>query len=175
MTIALPILAIQGFLGAFDTLYYHEYRLHLPARPDARLELGLHAARDAIYGIVFLTVGWVAWLGALAWLLAIMLAVEIVITLCDFVQEDRTRALPHGERVNHALMGIVYGVFLAYLVPDLWDWSRQPSGFATVDHGWLAWLLSAMGGGVLASGARDVMAALSLRASSEVTHAPRSG
>ena len=32
MTAALCLLAIQGVIGAFDTLYYHEWRARLPAR-----------------------------------------------------------------------------------------------------------------------------------------------
>jgi hypothetical protein len=30
MTMALWVLAIQGIIGAFDTLYYHEWRARLP-------------------------------------------------------------------------------------------------------------------------------------------------
>jgi hypothetical protein len=30
MTIALWLLAIQGVIGAFDTIYYHEWRARLP-------------------------------------------------------------------------------------------------------------------------------------------------
>jgi hypothetical protein len=44
---ALWLLALQGALGAFDTLYYHEWRARLPAGGDStRDELRLHAARD---------------------------------------------------------------------------------------------------------------------------------
>jgi hypothetical protein len=32
MTTALWLMAIQGAIGAFDTLYYHEWRARLPAR-----------------------------------------------------------------------------------------------------------------------------------------------
>jgi hypothetical protein len=47
MATALWLLAIQGVIGAFDTLYYHEWRARLPARPEiTRAELRLHAARD---------------------------------------------------------------------------------------------------------------------------------
>jgi hypothetical protein len=31
MTVALWMLAAQGIIGAFDTLYYHEWRARLPA------------------------------------------------------------------------------------------------------------------------------------------------
>ena len=37
MTGALSLLAVQGLLGGFDTVYYHEYRARLPARPEPEL------------------------------------------------------------------------------------------------------------------------------------------
>jgi len=159
MKIALILLAAQGFLGAFDTLYYHEYKLRLPARPYARHELMLHALRDFIYALLFGTLGWLAWNGLLAWGLLLLLVAEIVLTLSDFLEEDRTRKLPPGERVMHALMGILYGTFLAYLLPALLHWGRLPTGLTLTDYGWLTWLLVVMAVGVLLSGLRDLMSA----------------
>jgi hypothetical protein len=49
-----------------------------------------------------------------------------VITLWDFIEEDRVRRLPAGERAMHAVMGIVYGAFLANLVPEIVRWSAGP-------------------------------------------------
>jgi hypothetical protein len=163
MTTALILLGIQGLLGAFDTLYYHEWRLRLPAQPTARRELLLHAGRDFAYAMLFGTIGWVSWNGLLAWLLAAILLAEIVLTLCDFVEEDRTRRLPAGERVMHAVMGILYGLFLANFAPHLLRWSTLPTGFAPVSHGWLAWALSACAVGVFLSGLRDAASALRSR------------
>lgn len=158
METALILLAVQGALGAWDTLYYHEYRLRLPSQPHAGRELALHATRDFLYAILFCTIGWVAWNGALAWLFVALLAAEILITLWDFLEEDRTRKLPPGERVGHAVMGIVYGVFLATLLPEVWRWTTHHTGFTRTDHGPLAWLLTLMGAGVLLSGLRDLAA-----------------
>lgn len=164
MGTALILLAVQGALGAWDTLYYHEYRLRLPHQSHAGRELALHAARDFLYAALFVSIGWVAWNGVLAWLFAAILVAEIIITLWDFLEEDRTRRLPPGERVGHAVMGIVYGVFLAYLAPEVWRWSSQPTGFTRVGHGPLAWLLTLMGMGVLCSGIRDLAASQRLPA-----------
>ena len=50
MTTAIWLLFVQALLGAFDTLYYHEYRLRLPHGHAAKTELRLHAARDFAYG-----------------------------------------------------------------------------------------------------------------------------
>jgi hypothetical protein len=159
MTTALLLLALLGALGAFDTLYYYEWLLRLPTRPHARQELLLHASRDFAYALLFSTIGWLTWNGMLAWLFAGLLVAEIVFTLWDFVEEDRTRKLPAGERCMHAIMGIVYGLFLAHLFPELAAWSRLPSAFARADHGAIAWLLTAMGAGVLLSGVRDLASA----------------
>lgn len=159
MQTALILLAAQGCLGAFDTLYYHEYKLRLPGRHHARQELMLHALRDFIYALLFGTLGWLAWNGLLAWALLLLLVAEIVLTLSDFLEEDRTRKLPPGERVMHALMGILYGTFLAYLLPALLQWMRLPTGFSRIEHGWLTWLLVVMALGVLLSGLRDFLSA----------------
>src|SRR5258706_422665 len=52
MIVALWLLAIQGAIGAFDTVYYHEWRARLPARgKQAASELKLHAARDFFYAV----------------------------------------------------------------------------------------------------------------------------
>jgi hypothetical protein len=51
--------------------------------------------------------------GALVWPLAAILLFEIVVTLTDFIEEDRTRRLPAGERVMRALMGIWILTFFA--------------------------------------------------------------
>src|SRR5215831_18355769 len=128
MTIALLVLLLLGVLGALDTIYYHELRLQLPETPSARRELRLHATRDFAYAIVFGSLAWVTWNGAWIWPLAAILIFEIGITLTDFIEEDRTRKLPAGERVMHALMGIVYGVFLSLLYPHAAQWSRLAPG-----------------------------------------------
>jgi hypothetical protein len=158
MTTAIWLLLLQAALGAFDTLYYHEYRLQLAHATHTRVELRLHAARDFAYAIIIGSLGFVTWQGTFAWLLLALLAVEIVITLWDFVEEDRIRRLPAGERMMHAVMGIVYGAFLAFLIPQLIEWSRRTTGFGPSYHGFPAWLLLMLAAGVFASGVRDLMA-----------------
>ena len=131
MLTALWLLVAQGALGTFDTLYYHEYKLHLPSQPHARHELQLHAFRDFAYALLFLTIGWFTWNGLFA-------------------------------QVMHALMGIVYGLFLACLLPNVYRWMQQPTGFGHVHYGnyaYLSWLLTLMAGVVLASGIRDYLSA----------------
>ena len=132
MIVALWLLGIQGVIGAFDTLYYHEWRARLPARgKQAASELKLHAARDFFYAVSFATLPWLAFQGAWVLLLAGMLVAEIVLTLTDFVVEITVRKqlgdVYAGERVTHAVMGILYGAMVAKLIPVLVEWWGRPT------------------------------------------------
>ncbi|MFY0580776.1 hypothetical protein ACN28S_46860 [Cystobacter fuscus] len=168
MSTALWLLAVQGVLGAFDTLYYHEWKARLPAHvPGTRPELLLHAARDFFYALLFGTLPWLAWRGLWAAVLALIIAAEILITLADFVVEDRVRRplggiLP-GERCTHAVMGILYGAVLAHLLPALLDAWHLPTQLAFAPLPLpepLRALLGLMAVGVFGSGVRDLAAAL---------------
>jgi hypothetical protein len=89
MRTALYLLCSLAILGGADTLYYHEWRARLPAMGRrARSELELHALRDFVYAVLFSTLPWIAWRGAWAIALAVLLLAEIVLTLWDFVVED---------------------------------------------------------------------------------------
>lgn len=158
MRTAIWLLLLQASLGAFDTLYYHEYRLQLAHGARTRVELRLHALRDFAYAIIIGTLGFVTWQGTLAWVLCGLLAAEICITVWDFIEEDRIRRLPPGERAMHAVMGIVYGAFLAFLIPEMIVWSGLASGFGPSSHGFPAWILFVLAAGVFASGIRDLVA-----------------
>ncbi len=158
MLIALYLLLAQGTLGGFDTLWYHEYQQQLPRNASAKVELRLHASRDFAYAIVFGSLAWVLWHGTWAWLFLGILVFEIGITLWDFIEEDISRRLPAGERVMHTIMAIIYGAFLAYLLPEVFRWASQPTGLLLVERGWLSWILTAFATGVFFSGIRDVVA-----------------
>jgi hypothetical protein len=160
MRTAIWLLLMQALLGAFDTLYYHEYRLKLAHSVHTRVELRLHASRDFAYAIIIGSLGFVTWHGALAWVLLGFLLGEICITLWDFIEEDKIRRLPAGERAMHAVMGIVYGAFLAFLVPQMIRWSGLATGFGPSYHGFPAWMLLVLAAGVFASGIRDLIASV---------------
>ena len=170
MITALILLAVQGALGAFDTLYYHEWKARLPGRvPGTRPELLLHAARDFFYALLFATLPWLAWRGAWAAVLAGVILAEILITLADFVVEDRVRAplggVFPGERCTHALMALLYGAVLAHVLPALLAGWREPTGLVLAPvgvPGALRTLLGLLALGVFASGVRDLAAALGL-------------
>ena len=158
MRTAIWLLLVQASLGAFDTLYYHEYKLKLPSGDHTSLELRLHATRDFAYAIIIGSLGFLTWNGSFAWILAALLLGEICITLWDFIEEDKIRRLPPGERAMHAIMGIVYGAFLACLIPHMIRWSRLDGGFGPSYHGFPAWVLLVIAGGVFVSGIRDLIA-----------------
>jgi len=164
MITALCILIAQGALGALDTLLYHELKAKLPSTLAARRELRLHASRDFAYAIIFGTLAWRTWNGTLGWALIAILLFEIVITLWDFIEEDLTRSLPAGERVMHTIMAILYGAFLANLIPQLLQWIAMPTAFAPADYGAISWLMTAFAVGVLLSGLRDLAASFRLKA-----------
>ena len=164
MTAVLALLMVNAVLGAWDTLWYHEYRARLTAKTATTApELRLHVARDAIYVVLY---GFLAvWQpqGLVVALVLVALGAEVVITLCDFVVEDRDRhaigGMAAGERVLHSLMAIVYGAMLAKLLPLLVASMQAPTGVEV--HGAPTWLtLAALGAaaGIAVSGGRDALA-----------------
>src|SRR5688572_533564 len=106
MIVSLWLLAVQGLIGAFDTLYYHEYRARLPARGRAAsLELKLHAARDFLYGVLFLSLPWVQWRG----------------------RAPRTRGRLRRRARDSRRHGDPHGAMIGYLVPTLAAWWNSPT------------------------------------------------
>jgi uncharacterized protein len=158
-TLLWPLIALQIAMGAFDSLYHHEITERLAWRPTQRRELVLHAARSAIYAALFLTLGFAEPHGFWAVLVLAALAVEVVITLVDFVEEDLSRKLPASERINHTLLALNYGAILALLVPVLIAWSREPTALAPANHGHWSLLAAAAAAGAALLGLREAVAA----------------
>jgi hypothetical protein len=170
LEVVFALLAVQGLVGAFDTFYFHEWRARLPAGgAQTAPELHLHAWRSFLYAVIFGTLPWLAWHGWWVIALAGVLIAEIVFTMWDFVVEIAV-GKPLGDvygggRITHAIMGIVYGAMLAFLVPILWGWWGEPTALVARPMAALTaldWLLLLMAVGVFASGARDLYAALGL-------------
>jgi uncharacterized protein (TIGR01777 family) len=160
MTATLWILiAAQIAMGGFDTLFHHEGTERLAWRPDQRRELKLHGVRNLAYALMFGLLGWAEPGGALALAFLGLLAAELVITLWDFVEEDRTRRLPASERVTHALLSLNYGAILALIAPLLLDWAARPAGIATAYHGAWSWLCLFASAATFVFGLRDLAAA----------------
>jgi len=162
--LALQLMAAQGCLGAFDTLYHHELTEALPARRTAALELSIHSVRALIYSLLFVGLSAWAWHGAWALALLGIFGIEIVLTLWDFVVEDRTRLLPATERVTHTVLAINGGAFITLLVLNTPDWLAAPTALVWQPFGWLSVFLAVCGVGVALSGVRDGFAARQIRA-----------
>jgi uncharacterized protein (TIGR01777 family) len=157
--LALQLMAAQGCLGAFDTLYHHELTEALPGRDSARRELSIHAARALIYSALF--IGLSSWVFQGLWALVLLLifTIEIVLTLWDFVVEDRTRLLPATERVTHTVLAMNGGAFIALLAINAPDALTMPTALVWQPHGALSIFLALCGVGVGLSGLRDAWAA----------------
>lgn len=152
------LLALQIVMGGFDTLFHHELTERLAWRPSQKAELRLHGVRNLIYAALFLLIAWAEPKGLLAIAIGGLLVVEVIITLTDFVEEDRTRRLPASERVTHTLLALNYGAILALLAPRLIEWAGQPTGLATVSHGLWSLMASVAAVGVCLFGLRDLAA-----------------
>lgn len=160
--LALQLMAAQGLLGAFDTLYHHEFTEALPSRRSARKELWIHATRASFYSLLFIGLSAWEWHGFWVVLLMVIFSIEILLTLWDFVIEDRTRLLPATERVTHTILAINGGAFITLLALTVPDWFEQPTELQWESQGWLSALLFLCGIGVGLSGIRDGFAAYSL-------------
>ena len=164
MVSLLSLITVQAFLGGVDNLWHHEITERLPARRGAACELSLHASRELIYAFVFLALAWFRWQGVWALLLGAVFALEVVITLADFVVEDKTRRLPPFERVLHTVLAINFGAGLMLLVPILAAWWDLPTAVVVAPApGGFAPVLTALGVGVFAWSVRNALAVLQLR------------
>jgi uncharacterized protein len=152
------LLALQGVLGAIDTLVNHEWLEALPHRRAARAELGLHALREAVYAALFLGFAWFAWLGTFAAVIGALLIAEVAVTVGDELAENRIRVLPQNERALHVLLTLNFGALIALLVPVLLDWGANPTELAPAHHGWPSWALTLFGTASAAWSIRDLLA-----------------
>ncbi|MDX2287590.1 MAG: TIGR01777 family oxidoreductase [Hyphomicrobiaceae bacterium] len=149
------LVALQIAMGGFDVIVHHELTERLAWKANAGRELRLHAWRNVFYAVLFAVFAFTAPTGWLAIALLVVLAIEIVITLIDFVEEDMTRKLPATERVLHTLLAINYGAILALIGPQIIQWAGQPTGLFWVDYGWGSVVLMVGSVGVAVFAARD--------------------
>jgi uncharacterized protein (TIGR01777 family) len=157
-TLLWTLIAIQTAMAAFDTIYHHELTERLAWRPSQQHELMLHAARSLIYVALFIVLGFLELHGVFAMLVIVALAVEVVITLADFLEEDMSRKLPATERVNHTLLAINYGAILILVLPLLASRARDPASVAFVSHGYWSGLMAFGALGAVIFGLRELLA-----------------
>lgn len=174
--LTMTLLTFQILLGALDNILHHEITERLPSRPSARKELSLHAAREAIYAVIFLVLAWTEPAGAFSVAVLALLLCEVTITIADFLEEDCTRHLPTLERVLHTILAILYGGFLISIVPWLYNRISLPSALETVSHGLLSWFFTLSSIGVFAFAIRNAIAVRALAKREPVaTQVPSSG
>ena len=149
----------QMMMGGFDTLYHHEGTERLAWRASQRTELTLHGVRNLAYAVMFGMLGWSVPQGLWASGLIALMVGEMLVTLWDFVEEDRTRKLPATERVTHTLLTLNYGVILALLVPWLAAQAALPTALPPAFYGMMSWFCAIAAAGVILSGLRDLAAA----------------
>ncbi len=163
------LIAIQIAMAAFDTIYHHELTERLAWRPSQQHELVLHAARSLLYVALFLVLGFLTVHGVWAMLVLAVLAVEVMITLMDFVEEDMSRKLPASERVNHTLLALNYGAILALAVPTLGRWAGETTAVIVTSHGAWSVLMALSAAGAAVFGIRDLVAS---RRAKRLTRSP---
>ena len=171
MTAIFWLLTVQAVLGGIDNLWHHEITARLPSTRSAAPELALHSLRELIYAVVFLGLGLFQPHGLWAVLLGVLLCLEIVITLADFLIEDRTRKLPGLERILHTVLALTYGAFLALFAPVLLEWMTLPTALPAVRHGFTT-VFIVIGAGVLLWSLRNFFAVLKLRRPPEWMRSP---
>ena len=160
-----PIFAVvllQALMGGFDNIYHHEVTERLPWKITAHREQVIHCVRGGLYTVVFLSLAGIQPQGIYATGLMGILVIEALLTLYDFVTEDRTRKLPATERVTHTLLTLNYGVFLTLFYPILSSWAQQPNGIELVNYGIFSALNYFVAAGVCGWAFRDHFAAARL-------------
>lgn len=153
------LISVQVFMGAFDTLVHHEGTERLAWRASQKQELRLHGVRNFFYAVIFLSFAWLEPHGVYTMIIGGILALEVIITLWDFVEEDLTRKLPATERINHTLLALNYGAILALAAPYLWDWAQKPSALIATNYGWWSIFATLSAVGVAIFSVRDLLAA----------------
>jgi uncharacterized protein (TIGR01777 family) len=171
MSVAFVLITLQAILGALDTLLFHEIIERLSSRRSAASELSLHGASELLYAILFLAFAWFQWHGSWSALLAAVLLAEVMITLADFVIEDRTRQLSASERVLHTILAINGGAILASLAPILLGWWQMPSQVLQVAHSF-SWVFTVFACAVFIGSLRNALANRSLRQPAEWVRSP---
>lgn len=163
MELVLTLLVLHGVLGGLDLLFNHELVERLPHRQGAGREEVLHAAREALFALLFLSLAWFEWHGTSAWFIAAIIACEIVVSTWDSVLEDQTRHLPPLERVLHIALLINLGAYITLLLPHWLAWRALPTGVLPAWHGWQTLVLSVLGVAAGAWSVRDALCSRRLR------------
>lgn len=153
------VLMLHGALAGIDVVLNHEVLARLPHRAEAAMEELLHSLREAVFAVLFAGLAWAEWHGALAWIVAALLAAELAIAAIDVKLEVDIRVLPAPERILHLLLFINLGAILVLLGERLLAWQAMPTAFVAADHGWASWVLTGLAMAAFGWAVRDGCAA----------------
>lgn len=117
MLIPSYLLLAMGVLGGLDVLLFHLLSHDIRRSPSSRAELVFHALRGPTYAALFWSIPNLRLDGAWMWALIGVLAVDLLISIGDFLVEAESRrplgGLPTGEYLLHVLLAIVFGGLFA--------------------------------------------------------------
>ena len=163
------ILLTLGVLGAIDILLYHSVSHGIRSHAESRWELVTHSLRGPTYAVLFLLIPNFEPRGAWAVFVALLLLIDVGISIADFALERKSRAklggLPGGEYVLHMIMAMLFGAFVTLLTPYLFRGTVFDTALVPTDKfapAWMRFTFAAFAIGVLASGLMDAYAALRL-------------
>jgi phosphatidylglycerophosphate synthase len=148
-------LVLHGVIGGLDVFINHEWLARLPSRRDAVTEEKLHSARELLFCLAFLSLGWFEWHGAAVWWIVLLYAGEVLVSAVDVLVEGEIRVLPRPERVLHLFLFMNLGALIVLVGQALLGWSALPTAIVFVDHGWASRVLTVMGIGALVWAIRD--------------------
>jgi phosphatidylglycerophosphate synthase len=148
-------LVLHGAIGGLDVFVNHEWLARLPSRRDAAVEEKLHSARELLFCLAFLSLGWFEWHGAAVWWIVLLYAGEVLVSAVDVLVEGEIRVLPRPERVLHLFLFMNLRALIVLVGQALLGWSALPTAIVPVDHGWASRVLIVMGIGALVWAVRD--------------------
>lgn len=133
----LATIMLVGFsvVGAFDSVYFHQLRFQLHARPETRKEHAWHTARAVLCPV------WVACLfvvpagGALLWLGTIFAGLDCIAAAGDVIEEPKSRrlygGLPPLEYGLHIAVSMLHTAALTLILVD------RPAAAWSLDAPWV--------------------------------------
>ncbi len=169
MLVATYILLILGLCGAVDILLYHSVSHGIRTHPDSRQELIVHSLRGPTYATLFVLVPNCALHGGFFWMLIALFAVDVGISIWDFLIERASReflgGLPSGEYVLHMIMAMFFGGLVTSVCLQAGAWAALPTRLTYAPNGsplWIHLAMAIMAVIVLYSGGLDAAAAVRL-------------
>jgi hypothetical protein len=167
--VATALLFAVAVLGLTDVLLYHTVSHGIRHHARAKGELVLHALRGPTYAFLFALIPFFEFRGLYSFLLAGVLAMDVLISIVDFWLEGESRrflgGLPSGEYVLHMIIAMIFGAFLCVTSFQLFHWIRLDTELLYTGHQLplvIKLVFPVMAVLVFVSGLQDAVAAIRL-------------